>query len=77
MRLKENKKNKNKREVNMTIQFNDNGWSSGNNRKLHKITIDNELFEYRIATKNEVTKWKKQLEEKFGKNRVKIEREVA
>ena len=78
MRLKENKKNKNKREVNMTIQFNDNGWSSGNtNRKLHKITIDNELFEYRIATKKEVKMWKKQLEEKFGKNRVKIEREVA
>ena len=70
--------NKNKREVDMTILWNDNGWSSGNtNRKLHKITIDNELFEYRIATKNEVTKWKKQLEEKFGKNRVKIEREVA
>ena len=78
MRLKENKKNKNKREVNMTIQFNDNGWSSGNtHRKLHKITIDNKLFEYRIATKNEVKMWKKQLEEKFGKNRVKIEREVA
>ena len=69
--------NKNKREVDMTILYNDNGWSSGNtDRKLHKITIDNELFEYRIATKNEVTKWKKQLEEKFGKNRVKIEREV-
>ena len=70
--------NNNKREVDMTILYNDNGWSSGNtNRKLHKITIDNELFEYRIATKNEVRKWKKQLEEKFGKNRVKIEREVA
>ena len=70
--------NKNKREVDMTILYNDNGWSSGNtDRKLHKITIDNELFEYRIATKNEVKKWKKQLEEKFGKNRVKIEREVA
>ena len=78
MRLKENKKNKNEREVDMTILWNDNGQSSGNtNRKLHKITIDNELFEYRIATKNEVTKWRKQLEEKFGKNRVKIEREVA
>ena len=70
--------NKNKREVDMTILWNDNGWSSGNtNRKLHKITIDNELYEYRIATKNEVKKWKKQLEEKIGKNRVKIEREVA
>ena len=47
--------NKNKREVDMTILWNDNGWSSGNtNRKLHKITIDNELFEYRIATKKEV-----------------------
>ena len=70
--------NKNKREVDMTILWNDNGWSSGNtNRKLHKITIDNELFEYRIATKNEVKMWKKQLEEKIGKNRVKIEREVA
>ena len=70
--------NKNKREVDMTILWNDNGWSSGNtNRKLHKITIDNELFEYRIATKNEVKMWKKQLEEKLGKNRVKIEREVA
>ena len=70
--------NKNKREVDMTILWNDNGWSSGNtNRKLHKITIDNELFEYRIATKKEVKMWKKQLEEKFGKNRVKIEREVA
>jgi len=70
--------NKNKREVDMTILYNDNGWSSGNtDRKLHKITIDNELFEYRIATKNEVKKWKKQLEEKIGKNRVKIEREVA
>ena len=69
--------NKNKREVDMTILWNDNGWSSGNtNRKLHKITIDNELFEYRIATKKEVKMWKKQLEEKFGKNRVKIEREV-
>ena len=57
MRLKENKKNKNKREVNMTILWNDNGWSSGNtNRKLHKITIDNELFEYTIANKNEVKK---------------------
>ena len=93
MRLKENKKNKNEREDNMTILWNDNGWSSGNfsgnkldndvgsfgnkNRKLHKITIDNKLFEYRIATKNEVKKWKKQLENKFGKNRVKIEREVA
>ena len=52
----------------MTILWNDNGWSSGNtNRKLHKITIDNELFEYRIATKNEVTKWKKQLEENSEK----------
>ena len=62
----------------MTIQFNDNGWSSGNtHRKLHKITIDNKLFEYRIATKNEVKMWKKQLEKKLGKNRVKIEREVA
>ena len=70
--------NKNKREVDMPIQFNDNGWSSGNtHRKLHKITIDNKLFEYRIATKNEVKMWKKQLEEKIGKNRVKIEREVA
>jgi len=70
--------NKNKREVDMTILWNDNGWSSGNtNRKLHKITIDNELYEYRIATKNEVKRWKKQLEEKIGKNRVKIEREVA
>ena len=70
--------NKNKREVDMTILWNDNGWSSGNtNRKLHKITIDNELFEYRIATKKEVKMWKKQLEEKFGKNRVKIESEVA
>ena len=70
--------NKNKREVDMTILYNDNGWSSGTtDRKLHKITIDNELFEYRIATKNEVKKWKKQLEEKIGKNRVKIEREVA
>ena len=70
--------NKNKREVDMTILYNDNGWSSGNtDRKLHKITIDNKLFEYRIATKNEVKKWKKQLEEKIGKNRVKIEREVA
>ena len=70
--------NKNKREDDMTILYNDNGWSSGNtNRKLHKITIDNELFEYRIATKNEVKKWKKQLENKFGKNRIKIEREVA
>jgi len=70
--------NKNKREVDMTILYNDNGWSSGNtDRKLHKITIDNELFEYRIATKKEVKKWKKQLEEKLGKNRVKIEREVA
>ena len=69
---------KNKREVDMTILWNDNGWSSGNtNRKLHKITIDNELFEYRIATKKEVKMWKKQLEEKFGKNRVKIEREVV
>ena len=78
MRLKENKKNKNEREDNMTILWNDNGWSSGNtNRKLHKITIDNELYEYRIATKNEVKRWKKQLEEKIGKNRVKIEREVA
>ena len=70
--------NKNKREVDMTILWNDNSWSSGNtNRKLHKITIDNKLFEYRIATKNEVKMWKKQLEEKIGKNRVKIEREVA
>ena len=70
--------NKNKREVDMTILYNDGSWSEGNTyRKLHKITIDNELFEYRIATKNEVTKWKKQLEEKIGKNRVKIEREVA
>ena len=65
--------NKNKREVDMTILYNDNGWSSGNtDRKLHKITIDNKLFEYRIATKNEVKMWKKQLEEKIGKNRVKI-----
>ena len=70
--------NKNKREVDMTILWNDNSWSSGNtHRKLHKITIDNKLFEYRIATKNEVKMWKKQLEEKIGKNRVKIEREVA
>ena len=78
MRLKENKKNKNEREDNMTILWNDNGWSSGNTkRKLHKITIDDKLYEYRIATKNEVKRWKKQLEEKIGKNRVKIEREVA
>ena len=62
----------------MTILYNDGSWSEGNtHRKLHKITIDNKLFEYRIATKNEVKKWKKQLEEKIGKNRVKIEREVA
>ena len=47
--------NKNKREVDMTILWNDNSWISGNtHRKLHKITIDNKLFEYRIATKNEV-----------------------
>ena len=70
--------NKNKREGDMTILWNDNSWRSGNtHRKLHKITIDNKLFEYRIATKNEVKMWKKQLEEKIGKNRVKIEREVA
>ena len=70
--------NKNKREVDMTILWNDNGWSSGNtNRKLHKITIDNELFEYSIATKKEVKMWKKQLEEKLGKNRVKIERSIG
>ena len=69
--------NKNKREVDMTILYNDGSWSEGNtHRKLHKITIDNKLFEYRIATKNEVKMWKKQLEEKFGKNRVNIEREV-
>ena len=44
--------NKNKREVDMTILYNDGSWSEGNtHRKLHKITIDNELFEYRIATK--------------------------
>ena len=61
----------------MTIQFNDNGWSSGNNRKLYRIVVDNKFHEYRIATKNEVKMWKKQLEEKIGKNRVKIEREVA
>ena len=61
----------------MTILYNDVGSFGKTNRKLHKITIDNELFEYRIATENEVKKWKKQLEEKIGKNRVKIEREVA
>ena len=61
----------------MTILYNDEGSFGKTNRKLYKITIDNELFEYRIATKNEVKKWKKQLEEKIGKNRVKIEREVA
>ena len=43
----------------MTIQFNDNGWSSGNNRKLYRIVIENKFHEYRVATKDEVEKWKK------------------
>ena len=69
--------NKNKREVDMTILWNDNSWSSGNtHRKLHKITIDNKLFEYRIATKDEVEKWKKDKEDNFG-SKIEIEREVA
>ena len=69
--------NKNKREVDMTILWNDNSWSSGNtHRKLHKITIDNKLFEYRIATKDEVEKWKKNKEDNFG-SKIEIEREVA
>ena len=68
--------NKNKREVDMTIQFNDNGWSSGNNRKLYRIVVDNKFHEYRIATKDEVEKWKKDKENKFG-NKIEIEREVA
>ena len=76
MRLKENKKNKNKREVNLTIQFNDNGWSSGNNRKLYRILVDNKFHEYRIATKDEVEKWKKNKEDNFG-SKIEIEREVA
>ena len=61
----------------MTILWNDNSWSSGNtHRKLHKITIDNKLFEYRIATKDEVEKWKKDKEDNFG-SKIEIEREVA
>ena len=69
--------NKNKREVDMTILWNDNSWSSGNtHRKLHKITIDNKLFEYRIATKDEVEKWKKDKEDNFG-SKIEIEREVV
>ena len=68
--------NKNKREVDMTIQFNDNGWSSGNNRKLYRIVVDNKFHEYRIATKDEVEKWKKDKEDNFG-SKIEIEREVA
>ena len=61
----------------MTILWNDNSGSSGNtHRKLHKITIDNKLFEYRIATKDEVEKWKKNKEDNFG-SKIEIEREVA
>ena len=68
--------NKNKREVDMTILWNDNGWSSGNNRKLYRIVVDNNFHEYRIATKDEVEKWKKNKEDNFG-SKIEIEREVA
>ena len=38
--------------------------------------LDNKFHEYRIATKDEVEKWKKDKEDNFG-SKIEIEREVA